>query len=84
MSQQTPSPMEPTPEELRSLRALLSYDNAEARVVWGYFARLGHIGATTFVPGDPHASAINEGKRIFTLKIADLVGMSPMNFLRRN
>ncbi len=38
-------------------------------------ARVGLMGQTTFVPGDPHLSAFNEGKRALALYILGRAGV---------
>lgn len=47
---------------------------AAARI-WEDLARLCHVGVTTHVPGDPHASAFREGQRSVFLYMAGMVAM---------
>jgi len=43
--------------------------------------RLGHIGRPTYVPGDPAATAFNEGKRFMVLHIATILNLSDEQIL---
>ena len=43
-------------------------------------ARLCHATHSTIVPGDPHGTAFNEGKRAVWLHIADLLALGPEDF----
>lgn len=45
--------------------------------------RLGHVGRPTYVPGDPAATAFNEGKRFMALHVAALLGLPDAAILER-
>jgi hypothetical protein len=78
------SPLEPTPEERAALRNRLRNDDPEAALIWQWFARAFHLNRTTAVAGDPHLSAINEGKRTALLIIADAAGCTEIPFPKRS
>ncbi len=46
--------------------------------------RLGHVGRPTYVPGDPAATAFNEGKRFMALHIAALLNLPDAAILERS
>ena len=48
------------------------------RVLLEYLAFRFYVGSTTFVPGDPEQSNINEGNRQAVLHIMDLAGLTKM------
>lgn len=45
--------------------------------------RLGHVGRPTYVPGDPVATAFNEGKRFMALHIASVLNLRDEDILAR-
>lgn len=56
--------------------------SAGARVRDDLF-RLGHVGRPSYVPGDPTATAFNEGKRFMALHIAALLNLPDATILER-
>ncbi len=61
-------------------RARLSPDDAAARLILADLATYCRAGQTSFVPGDPHQTAFNEGARDAFLHIAELAGLKPADF----
>lgn len=45
--------------------------------------RLGHIGAPTYVEGDPMKTAFNEGRRFMALHIGSILHMTDEEILQR-
>jgi hypothetical protein len=45
--------------------------------------RLGHLGRPTYVPGDPVATAFNEGKRFVALHVASILNLSDEEIVER-
>lgn len=77
---------------LRTLGARLRQRSQRYRLVFGGSAgsavrddlfRLGHVGRPTYVPGDPSATAFNEGKRFMALHVAALLGLPDAVILER-
>lgn len=58
-------------------RDTLGNDSPQAREVLADLSRLCHAGTTTFVRGDPVATAFNEGKRTVLLHILEALGVKP-------
>lgn len=46
--------------------------------------RLGHLGRPTYVPGDPVATAFNEGKRFVALHVASILNLSDEEIVARS
>lgn len=81
--------LQPNADELRAIRNRLNPDDAEARLIWNYMARAGYVGETTFGTDNAGAGDIlktmhREGTRAFVLRLAEHVGLSPLNLLKRN
>lgn len=64
----------------QAYRDLLSPDGKAARLILADLAAYCRVGQTSFVPGDPHQTAFNEGARDAFLHIAELVGLRPADF----
>lgn len=58
-------------------RDTLGNDSPQARLVLDDLARLCCAATTTFVSGDPVATAFNEGKRTVLLHILEALGVKP-------
>jgi hypothetical protein len=50
------------------------FDSPDGARVLTHIMKVGHVTSTTFVPGDPHMTAMNEGKRLLALSILRFVG----------
>ena len=48
-----------------------------ARLILDDLARYCRVGATSFVAGDPHQTAFNEGSRDAFLHVIEMIGLSP-------
>lgn len=59
---------------------LLGPDNAQGRLILADLARYCRVGETSFVAGDPHQTAFNEGARDVFLHIAECAGLDPTDF----
>jgi hypothetical protein len=77
---------------LRDIGARLRQRNQRYRLVFagaaGAFVRddlfrIGHVGRPTYVPGDPAATAFNEGKRFMALHIAAILDLPDATILER-
>jgi hypothetical protein len=77
---------------LARLKARLLQRNRRYRLVFAGEAgaavcddlfRLGHVGRPTYVPGDPTATAFNEGKRFMALHVAALLGLPDATIVER-
>lgn len=58
-------------------RACLAPESPQAKAVLEDLSRLCHAGTTTFVQGDPVATAFNEGKRTVLLHVLEALGVKP-------
>jgi hypothetical protein len=58
-------------------RALLDPKDEQARLVLDDLARYCRAGATSFVAGDPHQTAFNEGARDAFLHVVEMIGLKP-------
>ena len=67
----------------RNQRYRLVFAGAAGAAVRDDLFRLGHIGRPTYVPGDPTATAFNEGKRFMALYIAALLNLPDATILER-
>lgn len=69
-----------TPDEMitHAFQSTLDPNDPRGAQVLSDIAKAGHIGETSFVPGDPHQSAFREGKRALALYILGRVGV-PMH-----
>jgi hypothetical protein len=61
-------------------REHLGSETAAARRILVDLARYCRVGQSSFVPGDPHQTAFNEGARDVFLHIAELCGLRPEDF----
>jgi hypothetical protein len=61
-------------------REHLGNESAAARRILVDLARYCRVGQSSFVPGDPHQTAFNEGARDVFLHIAELCGLRPEDF----
>lgn len=59
---------------------LLGPDNAQGRMIMADLARYCRVGQTSFVSGDPHQTAFNEGARDVFLHIAECAGLDAKDF----
>lgn len=62
-------------QALAVLRHRLNPADPEAALLWSALAEHCHVAETTFMPGDPAASAFREGKRAVFLYLAGLVSL---------
>lgn len=59
---------------------LLGRDNHQGRLILADLARYCRVGQTSFVVGDSHQTAFNEGARDVFLHIAECAGLDPKDF----
>ncbi len=64
----------------RAYAQLFDPKTAEGRAVLADLARYCRVGRSSFVAGDPHQTAFNEGARDVFLHIAELAGLEPPDF----
>lgn len=67
----------------RTQRYRLVFAGAAGAAVRDDLFRLGHIGRPTYVPGDPTATAFNEGKRFMALHLAALLNLPDATIVER-
>jgi hypothetical protein len=67
-------------EVARAYRQALAKDSPEARLVLADLAQYCRVGATSFVPNDPHQTAFNEGARDVYLHVCEMAGLRPDDF----
>jgi hypothetical protein len=67
----------------RNQRYRLVFAGAAGAFVRDDLFRLGHVGRPTYVPGDPAATAFNEGKRFMALHIAALLNLPDATIVER-
>lgn len=67
----------------RNQRYLLVFSGFVGAWVRDDLFRLGHLGRPTYVPGDPVATAFNEGKRFMALHIASILKLSDEEVVKR-
>ena len=67
----------------RNQRYRLVFAGSAGAAVRDDLFRLGHIGRPTYVPGDPMATAFNEGKRFMALHVAALLNLPDATILER-
>jgi hypothetical protein len=58
-------------------RSRLDPDDQEARLILADLAHYCRAGHTSFVAGDPHQTAFNEGARDVFLHVVELSGLTP-------
>ena len=63
-------------------RQTLDPQNPKARLILSDLAHYCRVGQTSFVAGDPHQTAFNEGARDVFLHIAESVALRPEDFPR--
>lgn len=56
------------------------FATVEGRDVLRDLANYCRVGTSSFVPGDPHQTAFNEGARDVFLHVAEMAGLSPADF----
>ena len=61
----------------RAYRNLFALREGDGRLVLDDLARYCRAGATSFVAGDPHQTAFNEGARDAFLHVIELAGLTP-------
>lgn len=61
-------------------RQCLSGDDPLARLILSDLAHYCRAGQSSFVAGDPHQTAFNEGARDVFLHVAEMCGLSPTDF----
>ena len=64
-------------EVAAAYRRRLAPDDAAGRLVLADLARLCCATQSSVVPGDPHGTAFNEGKRAVWLHIQDMLALAP-------
>jgi hypothetical protein len=64
----------------RAYARAFDVETAEGRALLGDLARYCRVGQTSFVAGDPHQTAFNEGARDVFLHVAELAGLAPADF----
>ncbi len=67
----------------RNQRYRLVFAGSAGAAVRDDLFRLGHVGRPTYVPGDPTATAFNEGKRFMALHIAALLTLPDSTIVER-
>lgn len=67
----------------RNRRYRLVFAGTVGAEVRGDLFRLGHVGRPTYVPGDPLATAFNEGKRFMALHIAAILNLADEEIVAR-
>lgn len=68
------------PAVAAAYRDALDPATPRGRAVMADLAHYCRVGQTSFVAGDPHQTAFNEGARDVFLHVAELVGVSPDDF----
>lgn len=58
-------------------RALLDPKDEQARLILDDLARYCRAGSTSFIAGDPHQTAFNEGARDAFLHVIEMIGLQP-------
>ena len=61
-------------------RTRLDPNDATARLILDDLARYCRAGATSFIAGDPHQTAFNEGARDAFLHVIEMIGLRPADF----
>jgi hypothetical protein len=61
-------------------RRQLNGEEAAARFILSDLAHYCRAGQSSFVPGDPHQTAFNEGARDVFLHVAEMSGLKPEDF----
>ena len=69
------------PEVAAAYRSRLDPGSAEARRVLADLARYCRVGRSSFVAGDPHQTAFNEGARDVFLHVAEMLRLAPADFV---
>jgi hypothetical protein len=67
----------------RNQRYRLVFAGSAGAFVRDDLFRLGHVGRPTYVPGDPAATAFNEGKRFMALHIAAILELPDATIVER-
>lgn len=67
-------------EVAAAYRALFDAERPERRLVLADLAAYCNVGVTSFVPGDPHQTALNEGRRDAFLHLAEMLALDPAEF----
>ena len=67
-------------EVVLAYRQALAPDGPASRLVLADIAHLCQVKDTSVVPGDPQATAFNEGKRAVWLHIQDMLDIAPDDF----
>jgi hypothetical protein len=71
---------ERAPEVAQAYRAALGLDAPAGRLVLADLSRYCHALETTFVPGDPYQTMLNEGRRDVLNHILEVVGLKADDF----
>lgn len=66
----------------RAYAMALNPDSIDGGLILADLAHYCRAGQTSFVPGDPHQTAFNEGARDAFLHVAEMVGLTPNDFPR--
>ncbi len=61
-------------------RRQLSAEDGSGRLILSDLAHYCRAGQSSFVPGDPHQTAFNEGARDVFLHIAEMCSVTPRDF----
>lgn len=61
-------------------RQQLGAESQSGRAILADLAHYCRIGQSSFIAGDPHQTAFNEGARDVFLHVAEMCGLKPMDF----
>jgi hypothetical protein len=56
------------------------FDTPQGKAVISDLAKYCNVATTSFVPGDPYQTALNEGRRDAFNHIAEMLGLTPADF----
>lgn len=61
-------------------RQQLGSESGQGRIILADLAHYCRVGQSSFIAGDPHQTAFNEGARDVFLHVAEMCGLSPADF----
>ncbi|MBL8709837.1 MAG: hypothetical protein JNL25_11635 [Rhodospirillaceae bacterium] len=64
----------------QAYRRQLGAGDAASRLILSDLAHYCRVGQSSFVAGDPHQTAFNEGARDVFLHVAEMIGLAPGDF----